>query len=166
MATGLIKDNMPAPAQTELTPDVVKQNIKMPPELQTAYEKVVIAGMKIMFDKASHRIMLKELQQPGKPGEKLGKGIAGLMMMMFKESNKTMPPAVIIPAGMQLLMEAAEFAKKSGLMPVTNQDIGEGVDVMLNLLIKAFGVDPQKINGLLNQYSNQNVNAAAQQMGA
>lgn len=162
---GIIQDKMARPQGQELTTDAVRSNIKMPPELQNAYERVVVAGMKIMFDKSSHRLLLKEIQGPGTPGEKLGKGIVGLMMTMFQKSNKTMPPAVIVPAGLELLMQAAEFANKSGLMKVTNQDIGEGVDIMLNLLLKAFGVKPEQIQQMLSQYSNRNVDAAAQQMG-
>lgn len=166
MATGIIQDKMARPEGQELSAEAVRSNIKMPPELQNAYDRVVTAGMKIMFDKNSHQLLLKEIQGPGSTGEKLGKGIVGLMMVMFQKSNKTMPPAVMVPAGLELLMQAADFANKAGLMKVTNKDIGEGVDIMINLLLKAFGVKPQQIQQMLNQYDNRNVDAAAQQMGA
>ena len=42
---GIIEQNM-APAQGQaISPEAIKENTKMPPELQNAYERVVLAGM-------------------------------------------------------------------------------------------------------------------------
>ena len=117
---GMIQKEMARPEGEELTPEVIQQNIKMPPELQEAYERVVIAGMKVMFSKETHRIMLKEMQQPGPVAERLGRGIAGLMLLLVKESNNTMPPQVIIPAGLELMMQAVDFMRKTGMGKITN----------------------------------------------
>lgn len=157
MATGIIQDKMGRPQGDDLTTEVVTKNIKMPPELQEAYERVVIAGMKVMFSKESHRAMLQEIQRPGPMAERLGKGIAGLMLMLFKESNASMPPNVIIPAGVQLLMEAVDFLRKSGLEKPTNADIGDGIEIMIATILGKFGVAPEKMAELLNQYSNENI---------
>lgn len=165
MATGLIQDKMSRPEGEELTQENVSKNIKMPPELQEAYDKTVIAGMKVMFSKETHRIMLKELQRQGPLGDRLGKGIAGLMLLLFNESNKTMPPAVIIPAGIELLMQAVDFLRKTGLEKVTNEDIGNGMEQMITIIAQKFGASPEKLQQALSQFDNQNVDAAAQQMG-
>jgi len=42
---GMVESNMSRPDGEELTLDSVKKNIQVPPQLQEAYEKVVIAGM-------------------------------------------------------------------------------------------------------------------------
>jgi hypothetical protein len=157
MATGIIQDKMARPEGDDLTTKAVTKNIEMPPELQEAYERVVIAGMKVMFSKESHRAMLQEIQKPGPMGERLGKGIAGLMLMLFKESNETMPPAVIIPAGVNLLMEAVDFLRKSGLAKPTNAEIGDGIETMMSIVLEKFGVAPDKMAQMLNQYSNENI---------
>lgn len=166
MATGLIQDKMARPEGDELTPENISKNIKMPPELQEAYDKVVIAGMKMMFSKETHRVMLKELQREGPVSDRLGKGIAGLMLILFKESNATMPPSVIIPAGIELLMQAVDFLRKTGLEKVTNEDIGNGMEQMISIIAQKFGASPESLQQALNQFDNQNVDAAAQQMGA
>ena len=166
MATGLIQDEMGRPEGDDLTKEAVEKNIKMPPELQEAYERVVIAGMKVMFSKESHRAMLKELQREGPMDQRLGKGIAGLMLLLFKESNGTMPPAVIIPAGMKLMMEAVDFMRETGLGQPTNAEIGSGMQIMISTILEKFGVAPDKLEQMLNQYSNENIPAAPQQMGA
>ena len=157
MATGIIQDKLGRPDGDELTTKAVTKNIQMPPELQEAYERVVIAGMKVMFSKESHRAMLQEIQKPGRMDERLGKGIAGLMLMLFKESNETMPPAVIIPAGVNLLMEAVDFLRKSGLAKPTNADIGGGIEIMMSIILEKFGVAPDKMAPMLHQYSNENI---------
>jgi len=166
MATGIIQDKMGQPDGTDLSTEDVSKNIKMPPDLQKAYDRTVIAGMKVMFSKESHRVMLAEIQKPGPLGDRLGKGISGLMLLLFKESNKTMPPSVMIPAGVKLLMEAVDFLRKSGLEKPTNADIASGIQLMITTLLQKFGVAPDKLAQLLDQYSNQNIPAAPQPTGA
>lgn len=162
---GIIQNQMARPDGEELTPESVQQNIKMPPELQEAYERVVIAGMKVMFSKDTHRIMLKEMQKSGPMADRIGKGIAGLMLILFKESNQTMPPQVIIPAGIELLMQSVDFMRKTGMEKITNKDIAGGMQVFMNTIFEKFGVDPAKFESMVNQYDNTAVNSAARKMG-
>jgi hypothetical protein len=165
MATGMIQDNMGRPQGDDLSAEAVSNNIKMPPELQEAYDRVVIAGMKVMFSDESHKMMLQFMDEEGPADEKLGKGIAGLMLILFKESNETIPPQVIIPAAVQLLMRAADFAKKSGMEDITNEDVAGGIELMIAIILEKFGVDPSQFKQMLDQYDETAVNAAQQQMG-
>lgn len=159
MAKGIIQDKMARPEGDDIDTETIKKNINMPPELQEAYERVVIAGMKVMFSKESHKLMLDELRKEGPLGQKLGMGIAGLMLLLFKESNQTMPPQVIIPAGVNLLSRAADFIRKSELEKITNADIGEAMEVMISTILQKFGVGPEQMEQMLNQYSNENIPA-------
>jgi hypothetical protein len=166
MAEGIIQENMGRPEGEELTFENVKEKIQIPPELQDAYDRVVVAGMKVMFSKESHKFMLKEMQGQGPVAERLGKGIAGLMLILFKESNETIPPEVIIPAGIELLMRAVDFVRRTDLGEVTNQDIGDGMEIMVTTILENFGVKPDQFRQMVSQFDNTNVDAAAQQMGA
>ena len=163
MAKGLIQDKMARPEGDDLDTETIKENIKMPPELQEAYERVVIAGMKVMFSKESHKLMLDEIQKEGPIGQKLGMGIAGLMLLLVKESNNTIPPEVIIPAGVNLLSRAADFIRKSEIEKITNADIGDAMEVMISTILQKFGVEPEQMAEMLNQYSDENIPA---EMGA
>ena len=163
MAEGLIQDKMARPDGDDLSVETIKENIKMPPELQEAYERVVIAGMKVMFSKESHKLMLDEIQKEGPIGQKLGMGIAGLMLLLVKESNNTIPPEVIIPAGVNLLSRAADFIRKSEIEKITNADIGDAMEVMISTILQKFGVEPEQMAEMLNQYSDENIPA---EMGA
>ena len=109
--------------------------------------------------------MLQFMDEEGPADEKLGKGIAGLMLILFKESNETIPPQVIIPAGVQLLIKAAEFAKQSGMGEISNKDVAGGIELMIAIIMEKFGVDPSQFKQMLDQFDETNVNAAQQQMG-
>jgi hypothetical protein len=159
----IIQDKMARPEGDDIDTETIKNNINMPPELQEAYERVVIAGMKVMFSKESHKLMLDELQKKGPIGQKLGMGIAGLMLMLVKESNSTIPPEVIIPAGINLLTRAADFIRKSKIEKITNADIGDAMEIMISTILQKFGVDTEQMAQMLNQYSDENIPA---EMGA
>lgn len=166
MAQGLIQDSMARPEGEDLSLESIKSNIKIPPELQDAYERTVIAGMKVMFSKESHQFMLKEIQKPGDMGDKLGQSVAGLMLMLFKESNQSMPPQIIIPAGLELLMQAADFLKNTKMGEPTNEELGRAMQVMINTVMKGFGLKPEQFAQALNNFDNSKIPAAGEQMGA
>lgn len=165
---GILNQNMARPEdQDEISPEQVRKDIKLPPELQNAYERVVVAGMKMMFSKETNKYFLKVLEGEGSMAEKLGNGVAELVLMLFLQSNKTMPPQVIIPAGTELVVQAADFIKKSELAPVTNRDIGDGIQIMMAQVFRQFGIDPNKLFQKIGQFDPSQVpNVVAQQQQA
>ena len=63
---GLINENMARPeAQGEISVESVRSEMNIPPELQNAYERVVVAGMKVMFSKETNKYVLKALESEG-----------------------------------------------------------------------------------------------------
>lgn len=161
---GLLNQNMARPdAKSEISPEQVRKDMKLPPELQQAYERVVVAGMKMMFSKETNKYMLKQLEGEGTMAEKLGGGIAELMIALFLESNKTMPPQVIIPAGTELLVQAADFINKSDLAEVTNRDVGDGIQMMMSLIFRQFGIDPDKLMQKIDQFDPSQIQQMAMQ---
>lgn len=132
--------------QGEMSPQYIKDQIveAMPKEFERAFAQVVKAGMKVLFSDETHELMLDELEQEGDIAESSGKAIAGLMMMLFEKSNKTMPPEVIIPAGTYLMAEAADFIEKVTGETLTGEMLGNATAVMTESLMGAFGVDAQK----------------------
>ena len=107
---------------------------KLPPAKSHALDRIIIAGMRIMFSAQTHQMMLQELQAPGAISDKLAQGITKLILLMLKESNGTMPPDLFIPAGTILLAKAAEFLNQSGT-PVSEDDFRQAI-VKLTALIK------------------------------
>ncbi|NBV88392.1 MAG: hypothetical protein EBR88_02605 [Betaproteobacteria bacterium] len=149
---GLIAKEQPPEGRDDLTAEQVSSQIKMPAELQEAYERVVLAGMKLLFSKETNKAVIGVLQaQDGDLAERLGKSIAGLLAELYRTSNQSMPPQVIIPAGVELLMQAADFIRKSKLEPINNKVIGDSMDVMVTTVLQMFKLDPGKIVQFVDQ---------------
>lgn len=159
MEQGLIKSNQ------QLTPDAVKQQMQIPDEFKQAYEKVVAAGMTVMFSKETSKAALSTIQNGQGPiAQRLGQAIAGLLGMIYKESNNSLPPQVMIPAGVELLMQAADFLRRGGLEQIDNTVIGDAMDVMVTSILKAAGLSVDKMVGFVDQKTGGG--QQPQQMGA
>ena len=129
-----------------LDPSKFEAKMQVPPEFKDAYTRVVAAGMKVMFDPSTHSMAMKQLQSGGGPvSERLGKSAASLIFMLAEKSKGALPPQVFVPAGSTLLVTAADFLKKSGTEPVTDNDVADGLNIMIDLILKAFKVDPGKL---------------------
>lgn len=123
----------------------------MPKQFEQAFAQVVKAGMKVMFSEETHELMLEQLEAEGDLGENAGKAIAGLMLLLFQQSNGTMPQEVIIPAGTYLLAQGADFMEKVTGETFTADIMATATQVMIDELMKKAGVDPQKFHAAAEQ---------------
>lgn len=133
----------------KLTPQAVREKLELPPELKDAYERVVLAGMKVMFDPQTHEMALKALEGEGPVEQRLAQGIAGLMGTLIDQSNKTMPPQVVIPAGIELLVAAGDYLRESGADPIDDQQIGEAMALFVQIVLEQAGADPTELQAML-----------------
>ena len=159
---GLIQSQQPANSRDDLSPEKVKEGIQIPEQFRQAYERVVAAGMTVMFSKQSNKAAVDTIRNGEGPlAQRLGQGIAGLLGMIVKETRGTIPPQVMIPAGVELLIQAADFLRKSGMEEINNQVIGDAMDVMVTAVLQAAKLDVNKIAGFIGQRAG-----AQPQMGA
>jgi hypothetical protein len=156
-----------AVASGDLSPEGVRNKLEIPDNLKDAYDRIVVAGMKVMFDKSTHEMALKAMQGDGPVEQRLAQGIAGLMGMLVEKSNKTMPPQLVIPAGIELLAAAADFIKQSGSEPIEDQQIGEAMALFVQLILEQSGVtDPAKMQAMLQgDFAEEGAPPAAPQPG-
>jgi hypothetical protein len=139
-----------APGGEELTAESARSQMELPEEMKEAYVRVVDAGLKVMFDPSMRERTLEFMEGPGEPAEKLGEGVAAVMTLLFKESNETMPPQIIIPAGVELLLHAADVARKGG-MELTQDDVAEAMANMVEAIFRQFGTSMDDVGGMLQQ---------------
>lgn len=128
----------------KITPQAIQAQMHLTPAQAQQLQRIVLAGQKVMFDKQSHKLLLQQLDGPGTMSMKLGQGVAGLMGLLLQESKNSLPPNLIIPAGMILVAHAAEFLRQSGT-DLTDQDIAQAVKVMVTAVLHAGGVDADKV---------------------
>lgn len=139
----------------ELTPENIKSKLNIPPNLKNAFDRVTTAGMKVLYDPESQAEIKQHLAGPGDMGTKLGEGIATIMLHMFQQSNATMPPNVMIPAGIFLVVDAADFLEKSGKYDISDADTGNAIQLMIQNLMKAFNINKDNAPQLASQLNGQ-----------
>lgn len=144
--------------QFNARPDAISDQISqsMPKEFQEAFARVVKAGMKVIFSEETHEDIIQLLSKSeGDIGEMLGGQIANLMAMLYKKSNNTIPGEVIVPAGVYLLAQAAEFLEKVTDEEISPEIISLAMQTMIDSLMRGFGVDPQQFSQISEQALSQ-----------
>ena len=141
---GLLSAGKAAPAG-ETTPEGIRAGMHLNGNEGAQLDKIVLAGRKVMFSEQSHQMFLDQVDAPGDMAQKLGKGVAGLMALLWQESRQSIPPKLLIPAGMVLVGVAAEFLNKGG-MEVTDKDIAGGMEEMVDSIMTAAGVDTGRMS--------------------
>lgn len=136
----------------------VSESIKVPPNLQQAYDKTVAAGMKLMFeDDSMFQMMVQNLEAETDKSldQKIADGIIGLMAAMVKKSGGKMPGEVIIPAAVYLLMQLIEFIQKSG-HDLPNEVISSTVQkVVFGIMQAAGGGNQQQVMSKFQQLGSR-----------
>jgi hypothetical protein len=134
-----------------LDPAQLRAKMAIPANLKAAYQRIILAGMKVMFDNQTHNMMLQQLHQSPDTAKNLAEGIAGLMAILFKESNQTMPQQLIVPASIELLAHAIDFVTSAKLAAVTPEIAGMATQQTVDAVLHRFGVSPQQAQQVLQQ---------------
>lgn len=119
----------------------------VPPSMREAYAKVVNAGMKIMFDKSTHKFMRQQMAAEGEIDDKLAEGVERLMMMLVKNSKGAFPHQLIIPAGIELMMHAADYAAQTGQDEVTPDLMASAIQKFVFALFSSAKISPEMLMG-------------------
>jgi len=123
--------------QVDIQP--ILDGIDVPSNLKPMYDKIVLSGMRIMFSKGSHQLFTDQLQKEGPLGEKISTGIVSLMYMLWTQSNKSIPPQLIIPATVALTVRAFDYVQKTGDPEATKEVLGQAVESAIDGVMKGFG---------------------------
>lgn len=134
------QDQAPQSDADVFTVEGARAKMNMPKDLQPTYVRIVEAGMKLMFDQRTRDGTIAFLEEPGDMATKLAEGVTAVMAVLFKESNGTMPPQLVIPCGVELLLHVAAVANKGG-MNIDNNTIAEAMANLVESIMKLFKVD-------------------------
>lgn len=133
----------------KITPESFRQNMPIPKELQTSYDRAVKTGLRLMFDKDMREETLKYMDGSDAMPKKIGDGIAAVVQFIFQESNGTFPPQLVIPVGVELIAHAVEVADKAGL-PVEPNDVAEGMAAFIEIILQKAGATPEQMQQMLS----------------
>ena len=131
-------------AEGDLSPSALMAQMHVNPQQKQQLERIVAAGKKVMFDKKTHHLMEETMQGDGPPEQKIGGGVVSLLGILWNESKQSLPPELIIPAGVVLVAEATDFLNQTG-QTVTPEQIGGATEFMIDTLMKGANVDSNKL---------------------
>lgn len=137
---GLIDQAQQAPAGRQVKADVVRGQMQVPPEQADTLDKIILAGKKLMFSEQLAPEIAQLLASDAPIGEKLGQGVLGLLALLMQRANGTLPPQLLIPAGVALVTEAADMLEEAG-QKIEDNDVAEGMAVFIEQLLQKAGVD-------------------------
>lgn len=134
----------------DLSPASMLGKMKLSPQQQQQLARIVEAGKRVMFDEKTHHLMLESMDVQGPIEQKIGGGVVSLLGMLWYESKQSIPPELIIPAGVVLVAEACDFLNKSGDQ-VTPEQQGAATEFMIDTIFKGAGVDSNNLEGAMQQ---------------
>lgn len=127
---------------------------EVPGNLQQAFVKVVTAGEKFMFSEKTHKFMLDTLRSEGDLGEKVGEAMAGLLLVLFEQSNQKMPLEVMPSAGVYLIGKGGEFLERVTGEDITPDVSAKAIEVMFMTLGEKFGLPPDQLMMIAEKSAN------------
>ena len=139
-----------SPIIQQHTPELEKMREMLDGKLGDAYDRVLTAGMKMLYspgtaDAIHNLIFDKKIPMPNK----LGEGVANLLVMMDNQGNGTIPKEVLVPVGVALLFESADYLFECGIN-VTEDDLGKALELMINGVFVGYGIDPKKMDEVVD----------------
>lgn len=120
------------------------------PEDKDAFVRIVVAGMKVMFDERTHQMAMESVSK-GDPINGAVDGVKDLMVMLYEESRGTMPPVPAMQAAIVLLCQALGFMQEVNMVQLDNENISEAVKSLSEKLMAAAGLTPEKVDELIAQ---------------
>ncbi len=132
------------------------------PQMKDAVDRIVAAGMRLMYSPAMKDERLQAVQSPDPIPKKLAENTTGLILTLDKQSRGGLPVEAIFPAAVMLLSEAAEVLKAAG-QDVSEEDYLDAVRMLFVLLGKKMGGTDEQIMQAAQQALPQGAQDEAQE---
>lgn len=124
---------------------------KTPPDQQAALEKVVHAGLTVMYSPKLAQQRNERIAATTDPAKEAGEGAARLMSNLFQQSGKKIPLPVIVPAAMILAFEYLDLVAKAGKTQITPELIANAAKAVGDAVLPLFGATPDKVQAAMSQ---------------
>lgn len=119
---------------------------KVDPAKMNDFQRIVTAGLKIMYDPKTHPLMVRQLSKQGDPADIAGDGAASLVALIYKESKHTMPIKEGVLASQIWLCEGLDFMAQSGKIQITNDLVARATKSLMAHILQLFKIDPRRVN--------------------
>lgn len=113
-------------------------------ETRSAYERIVVAGLKVGLHDGEDGI-LASVSTSKDPISDCAVGAVNLVMMMRRESRGTMPEKAMVPAAMVLMLKALDFVDKARIAKIGNDEVNRATRICMTKIFEAFNITPQML---------------------
>lgn len=134
----------PAGGKLTITPQSLQAKMRLAPAQASQLQRIEVAGMKVMFSPQTRQMLQQAMAGNAPLAQKIGVAVAGLLGLLMKESQNSIPRQLLLPAGILLVAHAAEFLAHAGT-PVNDQDVAKAIEIMQAVVMRANGVDSNKL---------------------
>lgn len=131
------------------TSENIEKGVK--PQDRQAYDKIVMAGKKVMYSQQTHQELMQGLDQEPNKIKAVAEGIVGVLGMLFKQSRNTMPVTPMIQAGMTLMLDALDFLEQAGMIQVREAELDAATKSYMDAIMPKVGITPQMMQGVLSK---------------
>ena len=131
-----------APAGKPFQPADISKAV--PPQAKDAVDRVVAAGMKIMYSPEMKDERMQAVQSPDPIPKKLSDNILGLMLTLDQQTKGGIPVEALFPAAMMLMTEAAQILTHAG-QAVSDEDYKDAARMLFVGIGKKLGGTDQQI---------------------
>jgi len=139
---------------------------KVPVKFKNSFERIIAAGLKVMYSPQTHDEMIKVLNSPNDPAINVGDGVGKMMGLLWNEGKGTLPMQAFMPAAVVLLCEGMDFAEKTGKIQVTAQTLAAATKECMSVVLQQFGITPEKMQQMMAQQQKQGASSAPTSPGA
>lgn len=153
--------NQPA-AQGFKKPDLAQFT---PPDAKDAVERVVAAGVKMMFAPSMRDELQQAVASQDPTSKALAENVAGLLLLVDQKAGGKVPVAAIFPAGLELLAEAAEAMSAAGRQ-VSQADYNEAAQMLFVILSRKMGASDDDIMQAAGKFGGEQPEQPAQEVSA
>jgi len=145
-----MNQNVQNPLLKQVEAGIEKQ---VPTDIREAYDRIVVAGMKIMFDEKSHGNMqlVKDPQAKNDIVGSVSKGIAGLMYIMHEQSRgpnggePTMPLEPAVLASITLMTKSLDFAERGLGVRIDRQILADCTEATAEQVLRKFNISQEQV---------------------
>lgn len=135
----------------EQAEQVIQANL--PANMQPALQQVVNAGLTVMYSAQTAQARKQAIMNTKNPVTESGEGAARLISNLFQQSNKTMPPGVILPAACIFAFEYLDFMAKAGKVTITPDIIANSTHAVIAAVLPLMSDQEQQQNSTINPSS-------------
>jgi hypothetical protein len=124
-----------------------KQEVEMPlisEQDQATLDRVVKAAKRIMYDEKVLPMLEAGMAKETPVPQKLATEAAGLLKMVQDKANGGIPKQLLVPAGMMVMIEMADFMEQAGMEEIEQEDISAAIKILVIALNKVFGKGNQE----------------------